>query len=137
MQASGSRASDPALSAGNAAEGRLFAFTLAGGFLFFALLGLWRGSDRVMVAAASLAAVSLLAGLVAPSQLEPVRRAWMKLGEAIGHITTPVLMAIVYYIVVTPLGLARRVTSARSKREDSDWHRRPPSASPTRMERQF
>ena len=137
MQGPDDQELDPALSKGKAAEGRIFAFTLAAGFLFFALLGMWRGRDLVMVIAASLGLVSFLAGIVVPARLGPVRRAWMKLGESIGQITTPVLMAIVYYLVVTPIGLARRMTSARPKRKHSYWHQRPPAAPHARMERQF
>jgi hypothetical protein len=126
-----------ALSEGRTREGRIFALTLAGGFLFFALLAFWRGRDRVGVVASSLAAISFLAAMLVPGRLEAVRRAWMKLGDAIGYVTTPVLMAVVYYIVLTPIGLARRLVSPRTTARDSYWHRRPPLPPPARMERQF
>jgi hypothetical protein len=137
MQTFGNRDADLALPRQTAREGRIFALTLAGGFLFFALLGFWRGKDSVTAVAGALAGISFLAGILIPGRLEPVRRAWMKLGEAIGYITTPVLMAIVYYLVLTPIGLARRMFSARPKRSNSHWHQRPPLPPPARMERQF
>lgn len=118
-------------------EGRVFALTLAGGFLFVSLLAYWREADTVANVAASLAGISLLAALVVPGRLEPVRLAWMKLGEVIGRVTTPILMAIVYFVVVTPIGLVRRAFTPRRTTSDSEWHRRPPLPPRERLERQF
>jgi len=109
-----------------------------GGFLFITLLAYWRGAQTVATAALALAAISLLAAVFVPGRLEPARLAWMKLGEVIGHVTTPILMAIVYYAIVTPIGFVRRVaTPAHRTTTDSHWHRRPPLPPPARMERQF
>lgn len=126
-----------ALARRNSREGRIFALTLMGGFLFVAFLANRKNAHGVAVAAFSLSAISLLAALFVPRRLEPVRRAWMKLGEAIGHVTTPFLMAIVYYVILTPLGIVRRLTASRRPAKDSHWHERPPLPPAARMERQF
>jgi hypothetical protein len=118
-------------------EGRIFALTLAGGFLFLALLAYWRHAPRVAPVAVVAAAVSLLAATLVPGKLEPIRRGWMKLGEGIGYLTTPIVMAIVYYLVVTPIGLLRRVRRVGRPTVASSWHRRPPLPARERMERQF
>ncbi|HEU4749107.1 MAG TPA: hypothetical protein VFS56_11440, partial [Gemmatimonadaceae bacterium] len=76
--------------------------------------------------------------LLIPGRLGPVRRAWMRLGEGIGRITTPVILAIVYYAVVTPVALVRRAPALlRHSRGESGWHQRPPLPPPARLERQF
>lgn len=118
-------------------EGRVFALTLAGGFLFLALMAYWRHAPRVAVVAVVVTAVSLLAATLVPGKLEPVRRAWMKLGEGIGYITTPIVMAIVYYLVVTPTGLLRRARPFGRPAPMSGWYRRPPLPERERLERQF
>ena len=118
-------------------EGRIFALTLTGGFLFLAAVGLWRGADILVVVSLVLAVISALAALLAPGHLGPVNRAWMKTGEAMGRVTTPVLMALIYYLVVTPIAVTRRVVSRRQQPGESNWHRRPPLPPPSRMERQF
>lgn len=115
----------------------MFALTLAGGFLFLAALAYWSGGRLVVVVGVSLSAISILAAVFIPGRLEPIERAWTKLGAAIGYITTPVLMAGVYYLILTPIAVARRVTRRRHPLEDSQWHRRGPSPPPARMERQF
>ena len=118
-------------------EGRVFALTLAGGFLFVALLTYWRHAPRIAVTAAALVAISLLAATLIPGKLEPVQRVWMKIGEGIGYITTPIVMAIVYYLAVTPIALVRRLRRTRRQSVGSSWHRRPPLPARERMERQF
>ena len=118
-------------------DGRIFALTLAGGFLFFALLADWRHAPRVAAVAAVVAVASLLAAALVPGKLEPIRRAWMKLGEGIGYITTPIVMAIVYYLVVTPIGLLRRARPVGRPTTTSSWHHREPLPARERMERQF
>lgn len=118
-------------------EGRIFALTVAGGFLLVALLAMRRDRHRVEDAALVLSAIGVIAGLLAPGRLGPVRRAWMKLGEAIGYVTTPIVMAILYYVIVTPIAIVRRLARQRRPATESGWHQRPPLPPRERMERQF
>lgn len=121
----------------NAREGRIFALTVAGGFLLLALVASWRGTHRVSVIALSISALSLLAALFLPGRLGGIRKVWMKIGEAIGLVTTPIMMGLVYYIVMTPIAVVRRATAKRRIARDSNWRQRPPLPPPSRMERQF
>ena len=118
-------------------EGRIFALTVAGGFLVVALLAMRRHRPTVEEAAFALSAIGVLAALLIPGRLGPARRAWMKLGEAIGYVTTPIIMAILYYVVVTPIAIIRRLAKKRKPEMDSGWHQRPPLPPRERMERQF
>jgi hypothetical membrane protein len=120
-----------------AREGRVFALTLAGGFLFVAAVGVWRDAHRLIVISLAIAFVSVLAALLIPGRLTPVSKAWMKFGELIGRVTTPVLLAVIYYLIFTPIGLVRRLFSPRRSPKGSNWHRRPPLPPPSRLERQF
>jgi len=127
-----------------AAEGRRFAFTLAAAFAVLAGIAQWRGRERVAIVFAVLAGLFLIAGLVAPSQLGPVERAWMGLARAISKVTTPIFMGIVYFVVLTPTGLLRRVlakkTLSPARSAKTFWvDRKPmePEAARRRMERQF
>ena len=119
-------------------DGRRFALTLSAGFLFLAAIAYWKGNSRVATVSATLAVIALLAALLVPGRLEPVREAWMGLGEAIGKVTTPVLLAIVYYGLVTPIGLLRRlVRSLHRSSAEHGWYRRTPLPPRERLERQF
>ena len=50
-----------------------------------------------------------LAGLVRPVLLGPVYRAWMALGAALGWINTRLLLGLVFYGLVLPIGLLLRL----------------------------
>jgi O-antigen/teichoic acid export membrane protein len=69
-----------------------------------------------------IAGVLMLWGLAAPSTLRPVYRGWMRFGLIMSKITTPLLMGIVFYLVVTPIGMIRmwRGTDSMQRRFDPD-----------------
>ena len=92
-----------------AAEGRKFAFTVGIAFLVLAGISYWRGHTRVPVVLASLGGVLLLAGLIVPASLGPVQRGWMGFAHVLSKITTPIFMGIVYFLVITPIGLFRQM----------------------------
>ena len=81
---------------------------MGGAFLVLALLAWWR--ERLVVGSvlSALAAALFLAGLLVPTRLGPIERAWMKLAHAISLVTTPIVMAVMYFLVITPIGLIRR-----------------------------
>ena len=56
-----------------------------------------------------LAALLSLTGLVAPLALRPVYRLWMQFGLVLSRITTPILMSLVFFLIVTPIGLIHRM----------------------------
>lgn len=90
------------------AEGRKFAFTLAPAFMALGALVWWRGEPRIAMALAGIGALLAMAGLIIPGRLGPVERAWMGMARAISKLTTPIFLGIVYYGVMTPMGLLRR-----------------------------
>lgn len=92
----------------SAAEGRKFGFTLGIAFLALAGVLLWRAHVVASAIVASLGALLLLGGALIPDRLGPVHNGWMRFALAISKVTTPILMAIVYFVVITPIGLMRR-----------------------------
>jgi hypothetical protein len=73
----------------------------------------WR--DRGIGAGVTALAGSGLAltGLVHPESLEPVYRAWMGMARAMSVVTTPIVLAIMYFLVFTPLAFVMRVAGRR------------------------
>ena len=65
--------------------------------------------------------VFTLWGIVLPMSLRPVYRMWMRFGIFMSKITTPLLMGLVFYVGITPLGAVRRLFGKDSlHREFSD-----------------
>jgi Saxitoxin biosynthesis operon protein SxtJ len=56
-----------------------------------------------------LGAVLTAWALAAPRTLQGVYRVWMKLGMVLNRITSPLLMGLVFYLVITPVGYCMRV----------------------------
>jgi hypothetical protein len=124
-----------------AAAGRKFAFTVGIAFLVLAGIVRWRGGSTVPLVLGSLGAALLLAGLIVPARLGPVERAWMGLAHMISRVTTPILMGIVYYVTVLPIGLVMRATGrnplVRAERAGGFWVERPADRRRSDLERQF
>ncbi len=123
-------------------EGRRFGLTLGAGFLVLAGLTAWRGHSLEARAFAGLGAGLVAAALVVPARLGPVHRFWMALAAAISRVTTPVFLGLVYFVVLTPTGLVRRLAGrnrlARPSLSGSFWVARGVAARRrTDMERQF
>ena len=94
-------------------EGRRFGATVGAAFLALAGLLWWRGRTTGAGVFATVGGTLILAAILIPARLGPVQRFWMALGHAISRVTTPVVIAIMYFAVLTPFAALRR-TFARS-----------------------
>ena len=99
---------DPVPARLTAAEGRKFGLTVGIAFLALATLVAWRGHAIVATTLGLLGAVLSVSGLLIPKRLGPVQRGWMALALAISKVTTPIVMGVVYFLVLTPTGILRR-----------------------------
>lgn len=120
-------------------EGRKFGLTVGAAFIVIGGLLTWRGHLTAAAACGSLGGGLCLAGLVIPRKLGPVQLAWMSMAHAISKVTTPVVMSIIYFLVITPAGwlvrLFRHQPLRRQEEKGSYWIER---ESPTGdLERQF
>ena len=94
---------------GDRTDWKKFGFTMAviltliGAFLF------WK-KHNYFEYCFLLSAAFLIAGLIAPSVLKPVYKAWMALSVVMGFIMTRIIMFIIFYLLVTPIGLIARVS---------------------------
>jgi len=77
----------------------------------FAVVGLWPllGGSVPRLWALAVAAGFLATALIRPSLLAPANRAWFRFGMLLGAIVTPVVMALVFYLTVTPTALLLRL----------------------------
>ena len=124
-----------------AAAGRRFAFTVGTAMLVLAGVVAWRGTRSVAWALGGVGGALILAGMVAPTQLGPVERAWYALAAAISKVTTPIILGVLYFGVLTPAGLVARLFGynalLRSRTATSAWARRPDGQRRSDLERQF
>ncbi|NIN00913.1 MAG: hypothetical protein GTO24_23360 [candidate division Zixibacteria bacterium] len=86
---------------------RKFAITL---FCALGILGglfLWRKGDLGFLFWC-IGVMILLAGLIRPGLLRPIQRGWMRAALLIGFFMTHLILALIYYLVFTPVGLVMR-----------------------------
>lgn len=125
------------------AEGRKFGLTVGGAFLLITAVMVWRGRLEIApYVTGTIGGLLVLAGLVAPTALGPVNRAWMGLSHLLSKVTSPVFMGIVYFVVLAPIGLVMRLMGrnplVHASGGDSYWFGRDSAKpDPARMERQF
>lgn len=98
------------------------------------------GQWRIIIGIAALA--FLITAMLWPRVLIPVRRGWMALGRIASKVISPVVLAVLYYGVITPFGFllrGRNPLRLRFDRQASTYwiERRPPGPPADSMARQF
>ena len=89
-------------------ELRKFGITMAAALAVIGAYLLWRQKACYPYLFA-VAALFLFAGLLVSSALKPVHRAWMTFALIMGWVMTRVVLAILFYLVITPTGLLMRL----------------------------
>lgn len=126
-----------------AKEGRKFGLTVGIAFGLLAAFLLWREHMLVARIFGGIGGALVLGGLLIPRQLKPVERGWMWMAHQISKVTTPIVMGIVYFLVVTPIGLGFRILKGNPLVHSADaqngyWvSREQPDAAEIDMRRQF
>ena len=92
----------------------------------------------------AVAGVMLVVTLVRAELLAPFNRVWFRFGLFLHRVVNPVIMAVIYFGVVTPTGLVMRAVGKdplrlrRDPNAESYWiHRTPPGPEPESMTNQF
>jgi large-conductance mechanosensitive channel len=70
--------------------------------------------------------IFLVSGLLNSKILTPLNKLWFKFGILLGKIISPVIMGIIFFLVVTPIGLIMRllrkdVLNLRYNKNKSYW----------------
>ena len=90
-------------------ELRKFGITLSIVFGLLSGLFLWREKPHSFFLFI-LSAFFLFFGLVLPTLLKPVHKIWMGLALVLGSIMTRVILSVLFYLVITPLGLISKLS---------------------------
>ena len=87
-------------------------FGLVTGGMFAGLFGLffpWLLGFSLPVWPWVIFAILGLTGLLLPGALRPVHYWWMRLALMISKVTTPLILAVVFFLVFTPIGLLMKI----------------------------
>ena len=80
-------------------------------FLVFALIAVWPMINGlpIRIWAIPFSIIFLILGMMNSKLLTPLKIIWIKLGEILGIIISPIVMLIIYFFIITPIGLLMRV----------------------------
>ena len=79
-------------------------------FLVFLGFGLWPLTKEMSpnIYLVIISVVFLILGLLNSKVLSPLNKIWIKFGEILGKIIAPLIMALVYFLILTPISLLVR-----------------------------
>ena len=110
---------------------------------FFAIIGLYPkfyGND-IHYWACTIAVIFFLFGIFFPKLLILPNKLWIKIGTLLGYIFSPIIMALIFFIVITPTGIIMRLIRKEmiyknyNKSKNTYWVKR--KASLDSMKNQF
>ena len=80
-------------------------------FVVFLILALWplKNSSNINLYLIIASAIFLILGLINSKLLSPLNKSWIKLGEILGMIIAPIVMALVYFVILTPVSFIVRL----------------------------
>ena len=84
--------------------GYLFFFVL-----FFISIFNFFNSNKINYILICLSLIFLIITIFKPILFDGVSNVWIKFGELLGKIISPIVMAFVYFIVITPIGIIARL----------------------------
>lgn len=106
---------------------REFGLVVGGIFLLLSSWWIYRGKFHSLAPVTlALGASLILLGLVFPRALVFPNKAWMALAEVLSYISTRIILALVFFVIMTPIGWVKRLfgwdpLNRRAPRTESYW----------------
>ena len=128
----------------NLPSNRNFGFLFAGVFACLSAYGVYHGANTAAVYGWLIAGIVVgLVAVTAPNLLTPLNKAWMKLGDLMGKVVSPLVLGMIFFVLITPVALVTRLfgrDELRLKKTDtcSYWiDRVPPGPAGDSFKNQF
>ena len=100
-------------------------------FIVFIIIGLWplKNDLELNYIFIGISIIFLILGLMNSKILTPLNKIWVKFGELLGRIIAPIVMAIIYFFILTPISLILRIfgkdlLNLKFSKEKSYWTKR-------------
>jgi len=80
-------------------------------FIVFLIVALWplKSGEDLRLWSSTLSIIFLILGIFNSKLLTPLNKLWIKFGMFLGLIVSPIVMGIVFFSVVTPIGFFMRI----------------------------
>tara|TARA_B100001250_G_scaffold357093_1_gene332598 strand:+ start:1513 stop:1899 length:387 start_codon:yes stop_codon:yes gene_type:complete len=111
-------------------------------FIFFFIISVYplTKDQNIIIWCFVLSIVFLILGLLNSSVLTPLNKIWFKFGIFLGKIVSPLVMGIIFFLVVTPIGffmraLGKDLLNLKYNKNKSYWIKK--SGPKSKMKNQF
>ena len=80
-------------------------------FIIFLLISFYplTFNEDIIIWSLAVSLIFLGLGLINSKILTPLNKLWFKFGILLGRIVSPIIMALIFFVVVTPIGLTMRL----------------------------
>ena len=80
-------------------------------FIVFFLIALYPliNNEDIRIWSLIISLIFLILGLINSRILNPLNKLWFKFGILLGKIVSPIIMGIIFFLVVTPIGFIMRI----------------------------
>ena len=100
-------------------------------FIVFFIIGQWplKNDLELNYIFIGISIIFLILGLMNSKILTPLNKIWVQFGEFLGRIIAPIVMAIIYFFILTPISLILRIfgkdlLNLKFSKEKSYWTKR-------------
>ena len=79
-------------------------------FIVFLIIGLWplKSGENLNFYYILISIIFLTLGLIKSKFLSPLNKTWIKFGEILGSVIAPIIMALVFFVFLTPISFLVR-----------------------------
>ena len=110
-------------------------------FIVFLIIGFWPliNGEGVRIWSILVSLSFLILGLLNSKILSPLSYSWIKLGIIIGNFISPIIMAIIFYLLISPFGIVMRIFGKdllmkKYSKKSSYWIKREKKMNPMKMQ---
>jgi len=110
-------------------------------FIVFLIIGLWPliNGEGVRIWSILVSLPFLILGILNSRILSPLSYVWIKLGIIMGKFISPIIMAIIFYLLISPFGIVMRIFGRdllmkKYSKKSSYWIKREKKMNPMKMQ---
>ena len=110
-------------------------------FIVFLIIGFWplTNGEEIRFWSILISLLFLILGFLNSKILTPLSYAWIKLGLFLGKFITPIVMAIIFYLIISPFGVVIRLFGKdllmkKYSKKSSYWIKREKQMNPMKMQ---
>ena len=80
-------------------------------FIFFLIIGLYPliSSGTIRIWSITVSLVFLIITIIKPNLFTSLNKLWIKFGILLGKIISPIVMGLIFFFVVTPIGILMKI----------------------------